>query len=191
VREMIRRTVEVLGEVDVLVNNAGIVLTGSGAQSDPSSGYDAMFRTNVVGALNCMLEVKDGMIARRHGKIVNVASIAGIGTAFKGTTLYASTKAAVISLTKRFAFELGEYSVNVNAVAPGFVETDQTRRGRTDEEFEPTRRDMSKRAALGRIGTPEDIGNAILFLSSEEASFITGQVLTVDGGRQDFLSHSA
>jgi 3-oxoacyl-[acyl-carrier protein] reductase len=130
------------------------------------------------------------MIGRKSGKIVNVASIAGIGTAFRGTTLYASTKAAVISLTKRFAFELGEYSINVNAVAPGFVDTDQTRRGRTDEEFEPTRKSMSQRAALGRIGTPEDIANAILFLSSEEAAFITGQVLTVDGGRLDFLSHS-
>ena len=130
------------------------------------------------------------MTKKRYGKIVNVASIAGIGTVLAGTTLYAATKAAAMSLTKRFALELGTYGINVNAVAPGQILTDMTLVGRSLDEVKERSRYFEEHTMLRREGKPEDIANAILFLASDEASFITGQIVTVDGGRTDLLTHS-
>jgi 3-oxoacyl-[acyl-carrier protein] reductase len=130
------------------------------------------------------------MTRKKGGKIVNISSIAALGTAFAGTTAYASTKAGVAILTKRFALELGKYGINVNCVAPGFIKTEMSRGGRSEKEFEELARSMRERTILARIGEPADIANAVLFFASEESSFVTGQVLVVDGGRMDFLTHS-
>jgi len=146
--------------------------------------------TNVKGTLFCCQSVVPHMIRKRSGKIVNISSLAGLGTALAGTTLYAATKAAVMILTKRFALELGPYGINVNAIAPGHILTDMTLKGRSPAEVRERSRYFEEHTMLRREGEPEDIANAVLFLTSDEASFVTGQILAVDGGRTDFLTHS-
>ena len=130
------------------------------------------------------------MRKRRFGRIVNITSVAAIGTAFKGTTFYAATKAAVSLLTHRFAMDLGPHGITVNAVAPGYILTDMNTEGKSPEEVEATIQAVQARAMVRRVGQPEDIANAVAFLVSPESGFITGQILTVDGGRIDYIAHS-
>jgi 3-oxoacyl-[acyl-carrier protein] reductase len=125
------------------------------------------------------------MKQRKFGRIVNLTSVAALGTAMAGTTFYAATKAAVCVLTRRFAMDLGTHGVTVNAVAPGFVPTDMARAGRNPEDFAK----IAAKAMVGRVGVPEDIANAVAFLCAPESSFITAQILTVDGGRMDYIGH--
>jgi 3-oxoacyl-[acyl-carrier protein] reductase len=129
------------------------------------------------------------MRASRYGRIVNVSSIAAIGTALSGNAFYAATKAEVAILTRRFALELGQHGITVNAVAPGFVRTEMTQRGRGAADWPGTKERFAARAMMGRIGEPEDIANAVVFLASPESGWITAQVLTVDGGRMDYIGH--
>ena len=129
------------------------------------------------------------MRAQRYGRIVNVASIAGIGTALSGNAFYAVTKAEVLILTRRFALELGQHGITVNAVAPGFVRTELTQRGRGAVDWPGTEQRFAQRAMMGRIGEPEDIANAVAFLAAPQSGWITAQVLTVDGGRMDYIGH--
>jgi 3-oxoacyl-[acyl-carrier protein] reductase len=129
------------------------------------------------------------MRERRYGRIVNVSSVAAIGTALTGNAFYAATKAEVAILTKRFAMELGPHNITVNAVAPGFVRTDLTRGGRGAGDWQATEERFAAKAMMGRIGEPEDIANAIVFLASPESGWITAQMLTVDGGRMDYIGH--
>jgi 3-oxoacyl-[acyl-carrier protein] reductase len=129
------------------------------------------------------------MRAQRYGRIVNVASIAAIGTALSGNAFYAATKAEVVILTRRFALELGQHGVTVNAVAPGFVRTGMTQGGRGAADWQGTEERLAARAMMGRIGEPEDIANAVVFLVSPESGWITAQTLTVDGGRMDYIGH--
>jgi 3-oxoacyl-[acyl-carrier protein] reductase len=188
-REMAEKVMSRFGTIDILVNNAGVVRTAD-ILSMHTEELDEMFRVNVKGTVNCTMSVMNEMIRKKSGKIVNIGSIAALGTAFSGTTAYASTKAAVATLTKRFAFELGRYGVNVNCVAPGFVRTDQTEAGRSPAQFAEVARSISEKTILGRIGDPIDIANAALFFASDQSNFVTGQILVVDGGRMDFLTHS-
>jgi 3-oxoacyl-[acyl-carrier protein] reductase len=125
------------------------------------------------------------MKARRFGRIVNLKSVAALGTAMAGTTFYAATKAAVVVLTRRFALELGPHGVTVNAVAPGFILTDMAAAGRTEADFAA----IAARTMVRRIGQPDDIARAVEFLALPEAGFVTAQVLTVDGGRMDYIGH--
>jgi 3-oxoacyl-[acyl-carrier protein] reductase len=131
----------------------------------------------------------DGMKGRGYGRIVNIASNAAIGTALPGTTFYAATKAEVLILTKRFALELGRSGITVNAVCPGWIVTDMARGGATEAEFAARVAAMQERTMVGRVGAPDDIAAAVGFLASPDAGFTTAQVLTVDGGRKDYIGH--
>jgi NAD(P)-dependent dehydrogenase (short-subunit alcohol dehydrogenase family) len=148
-----------------------------------------MRRVNVDGVIHATRAVIGSMRARRYGRIVNVSSIAAIGTALFGNAFYAATKAEVVILTRRFALELGQHGITVNAVAPGFVRTEMTQRGRGAADWPGTEERFVARAMMGRIGEPEDIANAVVFLASPESGWITAQVLTVDGGRMDYIGH--
>ncbi len=187
---MVNAAVNRFGRIDILVNSAGILKAGD-LFTLKDEDLDAMFAVNVKGLIHCTREVAKPMLRQRYGKIVNVASAAGLGTAFKGTTGYAVTKAAVLLLTKRFAFEFAGAGITVNAVSPGYTETEMVTRGKTRKEFEEAVADVSARTMLGRIAKPNEIAKAILFLASDESSFTTGTTLVADGGRLDYLTHGA
>lgn len=188
VRAMVERIAAELGPIDILVNNAG-VFRGGDLDDFDFGQMDGMRRVNVDGLVNVTRAVVGGMKARGFGRIVNVTSIAAHGTALAGTTFYAATKAAVSVLTRRFAMDLGPHGVTVNAVAPGFVPTDMARSTRPPEETERFIASMASRAMVRRVGAPEDIAHAVAFLVDPRSGFVTGQVLTVDGGRMDYTAH--
>jgi 3-oxoacyl-[acyl-carrier protein] reductase len=185
---MVAGTEKEFGPVTILVNNAGIAWQGTLDTYDRAQ-VARMREVNVEGVINATRAVVGGMRARRYGRIVNVSSIAAIGTSLPGNAFYAATKAEVAMLTKRFALELGPDNITVNAVAPGFVRTDMTQRGRGAQDWEGTQARLASRAMMGRIGEPDDIANAIVFLASPESGWITAQMLTVDGGRMDYIGH--
>jgi len=189
IEAMVARAEKELGSVTILVNNAGVSWRGTLDTYDPAQ-VTRMRQVNVEGVTNATRAVITGMRKRRYGRIVNVSSVAAIGTALPGNAFYAATKAEVAILTKRFAMELGPHNVTVNAVAPGFVRTDLTRGGRGADDWQGTEQRFAARAMMGRIGEPEDIANAITFLASPESGWITAQILTVDGGRMDYIGHA-
>jgi 3-oxoacyl-[acyl-carrier protein] reductase len=188
VRAMIETLEGEAGTVDILVNNAGVFRQGDLTDFDYSQ-MEGMRRTNVDGLVTATRAVVPGMQARGYGRIVNLTSIAAHGTAMAGTTFYAATKAAVSVLTRRFAMELGPHGITVNAVAPGFIETDMAEQGRAPAEIASVSEQIAAKAMVRRIGKPEDIAHAVAFLVSPDSGFITGQVLTVDGGRMDYIGH--
>src|SRR5262249_48863758 len=155
-----------------------------------AEAFDRQRRVNVNGLIHATLAVLPGMRARKYGRIVNIVSIAALGTAMPGTSLYAATKAEAAILTKRFALELGADGITVNAVAPGSVRTDMTRRSHSPEEWARIEQTFTERSMLRRIGEPEDIANAVAFLAAPESGWITAQVLAVDGGRMDYIGHA-
>ena len=184
VEAMVARAEAELGPVTILVNNAGLAWQGTLDTYDREQ-VARMHQVNVDGVIHATRAVIGSMRAQRYGRIVNLASIAAIGTALSGNAFYAATKAEVVILTRRFALELGQHGITVNAVAPGFVRTDMTQRGRGAADWPGTEEAFAARAMMGRIGEPEDIANAVVFLASPESGWITAQVLTVDGGRMD------
>lgn len=190
-RDEVKRTIELinnkLGDLNVIVNNAGIMHLMPFENYDEEK-FDAMWRVNVKGIIYTTLEALL-QLKRTKGVVINIASNAGIGTALEGTTYYAITKSAVIILTRRLAFELGKYGIRVNAVAPGWVETDMTTAGRSPDDIEKTKALIRSRTMLNTTGVPSDIASVVLFLASDEARYITGQILVVDGGRIDYLTH--
>jgi 3-oxoacyl-[acyl-carrier protein] reductase len=185
VTEMARQALDRFGRIDILVNNAGIHRPGTGLTTSEED-LNSLFAVNVGGVLHCVQAVVPGMIERGYGRLVNIASVAGLITGAANNTPYAASKAAVIALTKRLALELGPNGITVNAICPGFIRTDMALR----EDAEQRTAAFAAKAVLGRVGEPGDIAAAALFLASDEASFITGQVLTVDGGRTDFFTRS-
>jgi 3-oxoacyl-[acyl-carrier protein] reductase len=185
---MVEKATAEFGTIDILINNAGILHLGE-LMTLKEEEFDDMIAVNLKGVIHCAQAVAPLMMKQRSGKIVNISSLAALGTAVTGTTPYGATKAAVIALTKRMALELGPHGINVNGICPGFIRTDMM--GAVVDESESARLSaLAKKAMLGRIGAPEDVARCALFLASDEASFITAQVITVDGGRMDFLSHS-
>ncbi len=178
-----------LGDPEILINNAGVVSRGDLDDFD-FSRMNAMRGTNVDGLVHVTRALVGGMKAAGYGRIVNLTSIAAHGTAMAGTTFYAATKAAVSVLTRRFAMDLGPHGITVNAVAPGFILTDMVSDGRTAEQIEEVCSGIAAKTMVRRVGRPEEIANAVSFLASEQAGFITGQILTVDGGRMDYITHS-
>ena len=187
IQPLIDRTTSELGPVSILVNNAGVLVRATLDDFDQVQ-MDRMRRTNVDGLILMMKAVAPGMRERKYGRIVNLSSIASHGTSFPGATFYAATKAAVSLLTKRLAMELGPHGITVNAVAPGFILTDMARTASGDE-YDAIVKKLGDLAMTGRVGTPEDVANAVAFLASPESSFITAQILTVDGGRMDYITH--
>ncbi|MDR2420517.1 MAG: 3-oxoacyl-[acyl-carrier-protein] reductase [Oscillospiraceae bacterium] len=173
--EMFARVRAELGEVDILVNNAGITRDNLLPRMTPEE-FASVLGVNLSGAFHCLKLASRGMIKNRRGRIVNIASVAGlVGNA--GQTNYAASKAGVIALTKSAAREMAKRGVTVNAVAPGFIETDMT-----SPLGEDIRAEMLKNIPEGRFGAPEDVAAAVAFLCSDAAAYITGQVLAVDGG---------
>jgi 3-oxoacyl-[acyl-carrier protein] reductase len=188
-QDMAGRLARELGPADILVNNAGVFRRGDLGDFDFTQ-MEGMRRTNVDGLVHVTRAVIDGMKKRGFGRIVNLSSIAGHGTAMAGTTFYAATKAAVSLLTRRFAMELGPHGITVNAVAPGFIVTELVTEGRTAQEVKAQCDEIAAKAMVRRVGKPEDIAAAVSFLTAPESGFITAQVLTVDGGRLDYIGHS-
>ncbi|MCC7498380.1 MAG: SDR family oxidoreductase [Bryobacterales bacterium] len=184
---LVAQTESALGPIDLLVNNAGIFRRSS-LDEFSESEFSEMRRVNVDGLVYVTRAAARGMKERGRGRIVNLASIAALGTLMAGTTFYAATKAEVILLTRRFAMELGPFGISVNAIAPGFILTDMVYQNRTAAEADALIADIASRTMLGRTGRPEDIASAVSFLLAQD--FLTAQVLTVDGGRTDYISHA-
>jgi 3-oxoacyl-[acyl-carrier protein] reductase len=189
VATMIERVAAELGPVTILVNNAGIAHQATLDTYDADQ-FERMRRVNVDGIIHTTRAVMAGMRERRYGRIVNVTSISALGTSLSGNAFYAATKAEAAILTRRFAMELAPHGITVNAVAPGFVRTDMTQGNRGKDGWDTIEKQLAGRAMLGRIGEPEDIANAIAFLAAPESSWITAQMLTVDGGRMDYIGHA-
>lgn len=184
VRNMAKRTAEEFGRIDILVNNAGIIRRAKLLEMTEEL-WDDVLDTNLKSVFLCTQAVAKYMIEQRYGKIINLASIAGRGYNYPGLAIYSTAKASVIELTKCYAKELGPYGINVNAMAPGLIQTGIYVRGRTPEQVREFEEEMKKAAVLGRLGTTQDIADLALFLASDASSFISGQTIPVDGGRTD------
>ncbi|HEY0233654.1 MAG TPA: glucose 1-dehydrogenase [Afipia sp.] len=188
VKAMMIRAEAELGPLTILVNNAGLLYQAT-LETFDCQKFDRMRRVNVDGIIHTTRAAMTGMQARGYGRIINIASIAGLGTSRPGIAFYASTKAEVIVLTKRFALELGGHGITVNAVAPGFVKTDMAQEGVDTSKWEAIEKSAAERTMVRRIGKTSDISNAVTFLASPETGWITGQALVVDGGRMDYIGH--
>ena len=173
------------GRVDILVNNAGGVLGQVGRPLDEIAPRDwqRIFDVNVTGAFYCSQAVARGMKAARAGRIINISSGAGLGISLTGIQAYASAKAAQIGLTRQLAHELGPWGITVNNVAPGFVRSNPATERQWESYGQEGQRDLVERIALRRLGTPNDIAYGVLFFAAEYAGGITGQVLSIDGGK--------
>ncbi len=173
------------GCVDILVNNAGGVLgqVGRPLEEVTPEQFTSIFAANVTGAFYFSQAVAPGMKARRWGRIINISSGAGLGVSLTGIQAYASAKAAQIGLTRQLAHELGPWGITVNNIAPGFVRSNPTTERQWQSYGEDGQRALVESIALKRLGTPEDIAWGVLFFASDYASWITGQVLSIDGGK--------
>jgi 3-oxoacyl-[acyl-carrier protein] reductase len=173
------------GQVHVLVNNAGGVLgqVGRPLETIAPPDWNAIFAVNVSGAFYCAQAVAPAMKRAGQGRIINISSRAGLEISLTGIQAYASAKAAQIGLTRQLAHELGPWGITVNNVSPGFVRSNPTTERQWESYGEEGQKRLVESIALKRLGTPEDIAHAVLFFASDYAGWITGQVLSVDGGK--------
>jgi len=175
VEEALNKILDKFGKVDILVNNAGITKDSLLLRMNEAD-WDAVINVNLKGTFNCTKAVSKAMIKQHSGKIINIASIIGIiGNA--GQANYSASKAGIIALTKTAAKELATRNINVNAVAPGFIQTEMT--ARLSEDI---KQKMKEAIPLNKFGSPDDVAAVCLFLASEAANYITGQTIVVDGG---------
>ena len=181
VSQMINLTTEKFGKVDILVNNAGIYMQKSFTDVTEQD-FDRTLDINLKGVFLCSKAVVPEMIKQGKGKIINIASIAG-QVGFANSSAYCASKGAIINITRELALELAQYKINVNAIGPGVIETDMTKDLLEDKATKET---LLANIPLSRIGKPEDIANAALFLASDNSDYITGITLFVDGG---WLAH--
>jgi len=175
VSEMIAKTVSHFGSIDILINNAGISVVNLLTDTTLEE-WEKLFSINVTGTFLASKYAAKEMIKKHSGKIINISSIWGVSGACM-ESCYSASKGAVIAFTKAMAKELGPSGITVNCVAPGFIDTDMN-----DDVEDIDRQAFCDETPLGRIGTPEEVAKAILFLASDNASFITGQIVGVDGG---------
>ena len=178
VREMVDATVERFGTVDILVNNAGILRASRPLETIPLVEWELMMAVNVTGVFLCTKAVLPIMKAKRSGRVVNISSSAGRSTSTFGGVHYTTSKAAVLGLTRHTAREAAPYNINVNAIAPGSMDTEMVREMSTPEQMERERQNIP----LGRLGTAQDEANLVAFLCSEESSYITGATIDINGG---------
>jgi 3-oxoacyl-[acyl-carrier protein] reductase len=175
VKTAVKAAIAQFGKIDILVNNAGITRDQL-VMRMKRADWDAVLETNLTSAYLCIQQVTSSMLKQRWGRIINITSVFGqMGQA--GQANYAASKAGLIGLTMAIARELGSRNITCNAVAPGFIETAMTEA--LGEEFKQT---AAKQIPLGRVGSPADVASAVAFLASDEASYITGHVLNVNGG---------
>lgn len=181
VSQMINLTTEKFGKVNILVNNAGIYMQKS-LTDVTEQDFDRILDINLKGVFLCSKAAVPEMIKQGKGKIINITSIAG-QVGFANSSAYCASKGAIINLTRELALELAQYKINVNAIGPGVIETDMTKDLLEDKAIKET---LLANIPLNRIGKPEDIANAALFLASDNSDYITGITLFVDGG---WLTH--
>ncbi len=173
--DFIKNVISKFGKIDVLVNNAGITKDGL-LMRMKKEDFESVIDVNLIGTFNITRNVIPYMVKAKSGRIVNIASVVGIsGNA--GQTNYSASKAGIIGFTKSLAKEVASRNIRVNAVAPGFIQTKMT-----DVLKDDVKEEISKQIPLKRFGTTDDVANAVNFLASEESSYITGQVLNIDGG---------
>ena len=190
VRNLMDTALKEYGQIDILVNNATIRRRAATFFDLTDEDWDIVLATGVKGVFNGIQAVARHMMDRRYGKIVNISSSAAMGSSYPDNEFplnYAAAKAAVNQITKMFARELGPYGINVNSLAPGSIETAESRTKRSPEEAERHRVSRAKTTVFGRQGKPEEIASAAVFLASDESSYITGQVILADGGRTDYM----
>ncbi|NEW05510.1 3-oxoacyl-[acyl-carrier-protein] reductase [Paenibacillus sp. SYP-B3998] len=173
--DLVKQTLEIFGKIDILVNNAGITRDNLIMRMKEEE-FDQVIATNLKGVFNCVKAVTRPMMKQRFGRIINISSVVGV-LGNPGQANYVAAKAGVIGLTKATARELSSRGITVNAVAPGFIETDMT-----DKLSAEMREHMLKQIPLERLGQPEEIAKVVRFLASDDASYMTGQTLHVDGG---------
>lgn len=173
--ELVNSTVAEHGKIDILVNNAGITRDGL-IMRMKTEDWDTVLNINLTGAFNGIKAVARPMIKQKSGRIINISSVVGL-TGNAGQANYAASKAGLIGLTKATAKEFASRGITVNCIAPGYISTDMT-----GELSDAVKEELIKQIPLGRIGNPDDIAHMVLFLSSKEAGYITGQTMTVDGG---------
>lgn len=174
-KDLIKICKDEFGGIDALINNAGITKDGLVMRMSESDFMDVI-DVNLKGTFNCSKEASIAMLRQKYGKIINISSVVGV-TGNAGQVNYSSSKAGVIGLTKSLAKELGSRGITVNAVAPGFIDTDMT------SDLNDASKDFIKNnLPLKKFGTPEDVANVVSFLVSDESNYITGQVINVDGG---------
>jgi 3-oxoacyl-[acyl-carrier protein] reductase len=181
----VARLIEQLGQVDVLVNNAGGVLgqVGRPIEEVTDDDWRAVVDANLTGAFICTRAVVPGMKRRGYGRIVNISSGAGRSVSLTGIQAYASSKAGQIGFTRQMAHELGPFGITVNCVAPGFTLSNPTTERQWESYGEDGQRALLQAIPMRRLGRPEDIAYGVRFFASDRASWVTGQVISVDGGR--------